>query len=236
MSENGARRRPRVLSPEAKWEIFLEVTSREVTQAEAARRHSVDVSTVIGIRRTVKDAALAALAARPGRRAKERNWELEQAQREVGQLTEAVKSQAIELAAGEKPAGPERCCAREGPRAGQRAVTTTRCAPVLPHMHLAKTIIDRTGAHDTEPTPPTRAAVDNARRNGLDTIAATPTSARSRAAASAAGWAPGSIKPRTPRPGRPRDRAATRPPRLQHHPPPRRHRICRASPSPAPQH
>ena len=96
MSENGARRRPRVLSPEAKWEIFLEVTSREVTQAEAARRHSVDVSTVIGIRRTVKDAALAALAARPGRRAKERNWE--QAQREVGQLTEAVKSQAIELA------------------------------------------------------------------------------------------------------------------------------------------
>ena len=98
MSENGARRRPRVLSPEAKWEIFLEVTSREVTQAEAARRHSVDVSTVIGIRRTAKDAALAALAARPGRRAKERNWELEQAQREVAQLTEAVKSQAIELA------------------------------------------------------------------------------------------------------------------------------------------
>ena len=98
MSENGARRRRRVLSPEAKWEIFLEVTSREVTQAEAARRHDVDVSTVIGIRRTVKDAALAALAARPGRRAKERNWELEQAQREVGQLTEAVKSQAIELA------------------------------------------------------------------------------------------------------------------------------------------
>ena len=98
MSENGVRRRRRVLSPEAKWEIFLEVTSREVTQAEAARRHDVDVSTVIGIRRTVRDAAVAALAARLGRRAKERNWELEQAQREVGQLTEAVKSQAIELA------------------------------------------------------------------------------------------------------------------------------------------
>ena len=38
MSENGARRRPRVLSPEAKWEIFLEVTSRETTQADASRR------------------------------------------------------------------------------------------------------------------------------------------------------------------------------------------------------
>ena len=69
-----------------------------IVGCRAARRHSVDVSTVIGIRRTVKDAALAALAARPGRRAKERNWELEQAQREVAQLTEAVKSQAIELA------------------------------------------------------------------------------------------------------------------------------------------
>ena len=98
MSENGARRRRRVLSPETKWEIFLEVTSREMTQADAARKHQVDVSTVIGIRRAVKDAALAALAARRGWPAKERNWELEQARREVEQLTEAVKSQAIELA------------------------------------------------------------------------------------------------------------------------------------------
>ena len=64
MSENGARRRPRVLSPETKWEIFLEVTSREMTQADAAREWQVDVSTVIGIRRAVKDAALAALATR----------------------------------------------------------------------------------------------------------------------------------------------------------------------------
>ena len=48
MSENGARRRPRVLSPETKWEIFLEVTSREMTQADAARKWQVDVSTIIG--------------------------------------------------------------------------------------------------------------------------------------------------------------------------------------------
>ena len=39
--------------------------------------------------------APAALAARPGRRAKEHNWDLEQAQGEVGQLTKAVKCQAI---------------------------------------------------------------------------------------------------------------------------------------------
>lgn len=92
------RRGPRVLSPQTKWEIFLQVTARELTQADAARKWQVDVSTVIGIRKTVKDAALAALAVRPGRPAKERDWELERARAEISQLTEAVKSQAIELA------------------------------------------------------------------------------------------------------------------------------------------
>ena len=98
MSNNEGRRRPRVLSPEMKWEIFLQVTSREITQSDAARKWHVDVSTIIAIRRTVKDAALAALAARPGRPSAERNWELERARHELGELTEAVKSQAIELA------------------------------------------------------------------------------------------------------------------------------------------
>ena len=98
MSENGGCRRPRVLSPETKWEIFLQITSREITQADAARKWHVDVSTIIGIRRAVKDAALAALAAKPGRPAVERNWELDQARGELAQLTEAVKAQAIELA------------------------------------------------------------------------------------------------------------------------------------------
>jgi transposase-like protein len=92
------RRGPRVLSPQTKWEIFLQVTSHELTQADAARKWQVDVSTVIGIRKTVKDAALTALAVRPGRPAKERDWELERARAEIVQLTEAVKSQAIELA------------------------------------------------------------------------------------------------------------------------------------------
>jgi transposase len=98
VSENGARRRPRVLSPETKWEIFLRVAAREISQADAARKWGVDVSTVIGIRRTAKDAALAAFAAKPGRPAIERNWELEEARRENAQLTEAIKAQAIELA------------------------------------------------------------------------------------------------------------------------------------------
>ena len=98
MTASEGRRRPKKLSAETKWEIYLQVTCGEITQADAARKWGVDVSTIISIRRTVKDAALAALARKPGRPATERNWELEAAQAEIGQLTEAIKVQAIELA------------------------------------------------------------------------------------------------------------------------------------------
>jgi hypothetical protein len=98
MTESRPRRRLTKLSAETKWEIFLQVTAGEISQADAARKWQVDVSTIIGIRRAVKDAALAALARGPGRPAKERNWELEAAQAAIGQLTEAIKAQAIELA------------------------------------------------------------------------------------------------------------------------------------------
>jgi hypothetical protein len=37
MMDNGKRRPRRQLSPEEKWEIFLEVTSQEISQADAAR-------------------------------------------------------------------------------------------------------------------------------------------------------------------------------------------------------
>jgi transposase-like protein len=98
MAMSNGRRRPTRLSPETKWEIFLAVTTGDISQADAARKHAVDVSTIIGIRRTVKEAALAALARAPGRPAKERNWELDAAHAEIAQLTDAIKAQAIELA------------------------------------------------------------------------------------------------------------------------------------------
>jgi transposase-like protein len=97
MSTTG-RRSPKKLSPETKWEIFLQITSGQASQSDLARKWQVDVSTIITIRRTVKEAALAALSRTPGRPGKERNWELDQARAEIGQLTEAVKAQAIELA------------------------------------------------------------------------------------------------------------------------------------------
>ncbi len=37
MMENGKHRKRRQPSPEEKWEVFLEVTSQELTQADAAR-------------------------------------------------------------------------------------------------------------------------------------------------------------------------------------------------------
>lgn len=105
MTGTSGRRAPKKLSAETKWEIFLQVTSGEITQADAARKWMVDVSTIIGIRRTVKDAAMTALARTPGRPAKERDWQLESARAEIGQLTEAIKAQAIELAIARGKAG-----------------------------------------------------------------------------------------------------------------------------------
>ena len=104
-STGAGRRRPRTLSLETRGEIFLQITTGEITQADAARKWTVDVSTIIGIRRTVKGAALASLAAKPGRPAKERDWALESARSEIAQLTEAIKAQAIELAVVRGKAG-----------------------------------------------------------------------------------------------------------------------------------
>jgi hypothetical protein len=102
---SGGRGPPKVLSAETKWEMFLQITSGVITQADAARNWAVDVSTIITIRRTVKDAALAALAAKPGRPGLQRDWQLEAARAEIGQLTEAIEAQAIELAVVRGKAG-----------------------------------------------------------------------------------------------------------------------------------
>ena len=98
MMENGRSRKRRQLSPEEKWEIFLEVTSQEISQADAARKWNVDVSTVIRIRRLAKDAALAAFAAsKPGRLPSPEQAELEVALAENDRLSEALKEMAVEL-------------------------------------------------------------------------------------------------------------------------------------------
>ena len=98
MVQNGQRRRRR-LTPEEKWQVFLEVVSQQISQADAARKWNVEVSTVIKVRRLAKDGALAAFAAsKPGRPPSVEQVELEACRQECVRLTETVKEQAIELA------------------------------------------------------------------------------------------------------------------------------------------
>jgi transposase len=98
MLENGKRRGRRQLSPEEKWEIFLEVTSQEISQADAARKWGVDVSVIIRLRALAKDASLAAFASsKPGRPASAEQVELELLRAENDRLSEALKEMAVEL-------------------------------------------------------------------------------------------------------------------------------------------
>ena len=96
--ENGKRKARRQLSPEEKWEVFLEVTSQEISQADAARKYGVDVSVIIRLRALAKDAALAAFtSAKPGRPASPEAVEVELLRAENDRLSEALKELAIEL-------------------------------------------------------------------------------------------------------------------------------------------
>ena len=96
--QNGPRRRGRQLSPEEKWQVFVEVTSQQISQADAARKWGVDVSTVIKLRRLAKDGALAAFAAsRPGRPLSVEQVEIEELRAENARLSEALKELAVEL-------------------------------------------------------------------------------------------------------------------------------------------
>jgi transposase-like protein len=97
MSMTSGRRR-RQLTPEEKWEVFMEVTSQQLTQRDAARKWGVDVSVIIKLRRLAKDAALAAFAAsKPGRLASPHEAEIEALRADNARLSEALKELAVEL-------------------------------------------------------------------------------------------------------------------------------------------
>ncbi|HZD22407.1 MAG TPA: transposase [Acidimicrobiia bacterium] len=92
------RRKRRQLSPEEKWQVFLEVTSGEITQTDAARKWGVDTSTVIKLRKLARDGALAAFASsKPGKARPVDPAVVEELRAENTRLTEAVKELAIEL-------------------------------------------------------------------------------------------------------------------------------------------
>jgi transposase-like protein len=97
MSMTSGRRR-RQLTPEEKWEVFVEVTSQQLTQRDAARKWGVDVSVIIKLRKLAKDAALAAFAAsKPGRVVSAQDAQIEALQADNARLSEALKELAVEL-------------------------------------------------------------------------------------------------------------------------------------------
>jgi transposase-like protein len=93
-------RKPRKrLAPSEKYEVFVQVLTRQATQREAAEKYGVDRSTVVHICRTAKQGALDALAAsvpgRPGMTAEAA--ELAEAKAELGRLRATVTEQAVAL-------------------------------------------------------------------------------------------------------------------------------------------
>lgn len=95
------RRAKRLLSAEQKYEIWLKVLTGELTTQQAAIEAGVDRSTIMLLRKTAKDGAIAALQASvPGRRRDAAEvTELAQLRAENARLQATVVEQAIELVA-----------------------------------------------------------------------------------------------------------------------------------------
>lgn len=98
-SSSGKRRKRRLLTPQEKYQVWLEVVTDQGSQREIADRWGVDRSTVTSIVKTAKQGALDRLAAaRPGRGAKSAEQvALEDAEAEIGRLRETITAQAVEL-------------------------------------------------------------------------------------------------------------------------------------------
>ncbi len=99
-SSGAGRRRRRRLTPQEKYQVFLEVVTDQVgSQREAADKWRVDRSTVTRIMKQAREGALARLAAsKPGRPGKSpEQAALEEAEAEIARLRDTITEQAIEL-------------------------------------------------------------------------------------------------------------------------------------------
>lgn len=96
------RRAKRFLTAEQKYDLWQRMLTGQLTTAAAAAEAGVDRSTVMTLRKTARDGAIAALAAsRPGRPKANRAEasELAGLRAEVDRLSATIVEQAIELAA-----------------------------------------------------------------------------------------------------------------------------------------
>src|SRR4051812_35687144 len=96
------RRAKRFLTAEQKYDVWQLMLSGQITTVQAAAEAGVDRSTVMTLRKTARDGAIAALqASRPGRPKQNRAEQSEMARlsAEVERLSATIVEQAIELAA-----------------------------------------------------------------------------------------------------------------------------------------
>ena len=103
--ERSGRRRRRLLSPQQKYEAFVEVLTGEMTVAECGDHWGVDRSMIMGAREVAERGALDALASsRPGVRADGVDPELVMARDEAARLGEALKEMAVKVTLSQKRA------------------------------------------------------------------------------------------------------------------------------------
>ncbi|MGH8990176.1 MAG: hypothetical protein ACRDZ7_01450 [Acidimicrobiia bacterium] len=96
--DRAGRRRKRFLTPQEKYEIWVQLLRGETTIMEAADRARVDRSTVMKLRQVARQGALDALAAsRPGVKSGGVDPELVDARAEVARLSEALKEMGVRL-------------------------------------------------------------------------------------------------------------------------------------------
>jgi transposase-like protein len=99
---SSTRRAKRFLTAEQKYDLWQRMLTGQLTAAAAAAEAGVDRSTVMTLRKTARDGAIAALqASRPGRPKANRPEQTEIARltAEVTRLQDTIVEQAVELAA-----------------------------------------------------------------------------------------------------------------------------------------
>ena len=95
----GKRKKPRFLSPEKKYQIFLEAQRGEAPVAELLRREGLYSTDLARIQRKVKESALQGLAKRPGRSKKTvSEEEYDALKQELEEKERVMAEMAVELA------------------------------------------------------------------------------------------------------------------------------------------
>ena len=102
VSNGDVVKKRRKLSPEEKYEIFLEATRREVPIAEVLRKWGIHSSDLKRIRETVASGALKEFASRKSRKPLVSVAEVERLEREKARLEQTIIEQSVELSALKK--------------------------------------------------------------------------------------------------------------------------------------